>query len=152
MSNEARTTGQSLDPLVRDLLSPIRSTREEALVAARAMANAGNRKGVDALAKAIRVKAGDPAIELYEPGYVLRAADECARAYGRIMDIASRRAICKEASQVAALMAMLDIRDSVAVRSLLSELRQAGGDDQAHEFQLVGTHQQAVAGYKSSSK
>jgi hypothetical protein len=53
MNDDTRPDNPSLDPLVRDLLSPTRSTRESALVESRAMANAGNRRGVDALAKGL---------------------------------------------------------------------------------------------------
>ncbi len=151
-ADAARYDGSPRDSLVDDLLSSDRRTRETALLSARAMANKGDRKGLDALAKAIRVKAGDPRIELHEPGFALRSADEYARARTTLVTIARRRSICKEAKTVGQLMGMIDLQDGTAVRALLSALREAGGDDQVLEFQLVGTHLQAAAGYMNSVK
>jgi hypothetical protein len=114
------------------------------------MANAGERRGVEVLAKAIRLKAGDPAIELYELGLALHSAAEQEGARAALVEIARGHAICRRAKDVGRLMAMIDLRDGTSVSSLLSDLRHAGGESQAHEFQLVGTHLQAVAGYSRS--
>jgi hypothetical protein len=71
-------------------------------------------------------------------------------AYSLILDIAKRRAICKEAMQVMGALEGMSLGDSTAVKSFLGVLQEVGGDEQVHEFQLVGTYWQALAAYRSS--
>jgi hypothetical protein len=134
--------------LVNDLMSDDRSTREGALVAARQLANSGNRSGVDALEEAIRRKAGTASVEFHTPGIAIFNFNDLLTARETLLDIASRQAICKEAKQVGSLLSKIDIQSADSVRALLADLRRVGGEDQVLEFQLVGTHMQAVAGYK----
>jgi len=142
---------QALQMLVTDLMSSDRSTREGALVAARQMANKGVRLGVDALEIAIRRKAGSESIEFHTPGIAAIDGAEFGKVRDTVLGIARRGTICRQAKQVGSLMAWLDLRGGDGVRALLADIRQAGGEEQVHQFQLVGTHLQAVAGYQRSA-
>jgi len=138
-----------VDSLVRSLLAQDRPTREKALVEVRGLANSGKRQAVDALEIAIRRKAGQP-VEFHVPGFALIPGEQFATARQSVLDIARRGEICKEAKRVGSLMSSLSLSNPDAVRSLLAEISKAGGEEQVHQFQLVGTHLQALAGLKNS--
>jgi len=138
-----------VDALVRGLLAQDRPTREKAIVEARGLANNGKRQAVDALEIAIRRKAGQ-AVEFHIPGLALIPAEQLVTARQSVLDIAKRGEICKEAKSVGSLMSSLSISNPNEVRSLLAEITKVGGEEQVHQFQLVGTHLQAVAGFKHS--
>jgi hypothetical protein len=146
---ESQGSGEALETLVSSLLSQDRATRDGALLAARAMANSGNRRGVEALEAAIRRKAGGT-VELHSPGIASAMFEDAANARTTLVEIASRKAICKEAKKAGSLLAWIDLQNGENVRALLTDLRRVGGEDQVIEFQLIGTHLQAVAGLKAS--
>ena len=152
-SNSEKSEGEdSLFSLVKELLSSDSSIRDGALVAARQMANRGNQGGVNALEEAIRRKAGTNSVEFHKPGITVFEFSELVNARESLLEIASRHAICKEAKKVGSLMSKIDIQSPESVRALLTDLRRIGGEDQSLQFQLVGTHMQAVAGYKSHGR
>lgn len=138
-----------VDALVRGLLAQDRPTRERALVEVRGLANNGKRQAVDALEIAIRRKAGQ-AVEFHMPGLALIPAEQLVTARQSVLDIARRGEICKEAKLVGSLMSSISMSNADEVRNLLAEISKIGGEEQVHQFQLVGTHLQAVAGLKHS--
>jgi hypothetical protein len=139
---------QTTQILVTDLLSSERSRREAALVAARQMANNGVRRAIDALETAIRQKAGCDSVEFHTPGLAVMSGEEMLKVRDTVLQIARRGTICREAKQVGRLISWLGLQGGDQVRTFLAEIRQVGGEEQVHQFQLVGTHLQAVAGYK----
>jgi hypothetical protein len=152
-SKSEKSEGEdALLSLVRDLMSSDSSTRDGALVATRQLANSGNRRGVDALEEAIRRKAGTNSVEFHTPGIAVFEFSDLLTARKSLLEIACRHAICREAKKVGSLLSKIDMQSSESVRALLTDLRRIGGEDQAHQFQLVGTHMQAVAGYKSHGR
>ncbi len=140
---------EALNSLLSDLLSADRATREQALVGARDLGNRGIRRGIDALEIAIRRKAGT-AVEFHVPGLALIEGADFIKSRETLLGIAKRGAICREARLVGPLMSTLSLHSSDEVRRMLSEIRDAGGEEQVLQFQLIGTHLQAVAGYKRS--
>ena len=139
----------ALNSLLSDLLSPDRTTREQALVGARELANRGVHRGIDALEIAIRRKAGT-AVEFHVPGLALIEGAVFFKSRETLLGIAKRGAICREARLVGSLMSSLFLNSGDEVRRMLSDIRDAGGEEQVLQFQLIGTHLQAVAGYKRS--
>jgi len=137
--------------MAQDLLSSDQTTREGALVAALRFAGTGNRRGIDALASAIRQRAGDRSVELPRNfrarasvfGPLTAGRPKDYQAHEGILGIARRNAICQEAERVGELMPRLRVDDSAEIRSLLNDIREVGGDGQVHDFQLVGTYWQA---------
>jgi hypothetical protein len=107
---------------------------------------------VDALEEAIRRKAGTASVEFHSPGIAVFEFSDLVNARESLLEIAGRHAICREAKKVGSLMSKIDIQSAESVRALLTDLRLIGGEDQSLQFQLVGTHMQAVAGYKSHGR
>jgi hypothetical protein len=142
--------------MVLDLLSSDHTLRDGAIVAAMYLAKNLNKRGIDALGIAIREKLGDLFAELPRTHIHVALCSESAwmKAHDSILEIARRHAICREAEDAGRIMEKLraeNMETSSSIKALLSEIRQVGGDDQVHEFQLVGTYWKAIYLYDDAS-
>ena len=142
--------GAAVQELSTRLLSQNTGTREEALQEALAVSEMGQHLGVLALTEAIRAKSGKTDCPLYEPSRAaVRQFGEVADAKASLLRLAADHAICREAfasGRAICMLGTLGLMDTPDdVQALLADIERVGGQDQLIEFQLVGTHTQAVA-------
>jgi hypothetical protein len=136
---------QAVEGLVQDLLSSSYDRRDKAVITARELAKVGDQRGLLALEEAIRIKSGRSQCTFYQPGFRVRPAQEIFQAKSEILDLARRGRLLENTEKTGELLTKLGfVLGSSYERwhDLILEIKSVGGEDQAHAFQLLGTHLQ----------
>jgi hypothetical protein len=134
-----------LAELTHDLLSNDHETRNTAVDIALKLAGEGDDCAIEAIEQAIRQRRGDADCVFYELSRS-RAYDqsELNAASAELLNLAVTSQLwLRPPAEVQRLMARSAIVKNAA--DLLKEIEQRAGEDQAHAFQLLGTHLQARA-------
>jgi hypothetical protein len=125
--------------LITNLLSQEMKTREDALIRARQLAMNGDPKGQIALEEAIRIKSNQYNCEFYEPRAGLFSGDEISNSDREIYKLAKENKLLENPKQTQSYIAKLFLLNkSVEVMHKVKKI----GDNQLHDFQLLGTQVQ----------
>ena len=126
--------------LVENLTLDDESVFQAAMNKAVSMADSGNTNGVEAMRKAIRIRAGNDNISFYEPGTVLTKVERYTEARSVIIEVVRRNALLDDVYQSGDLIsAFMFTADSSGrdARALLNEIVQIGEPSESHAFQLL---------------
>lgn len=131
----------TLSSFARDLLSPDIELRDSAINRARLLSRQGNRDGLNALEEAIRYKHGGRDIKFHTPGMLFMKGEDplFETSPDELRKLAMQRLLWKTSPQKIQLLFSL-ATTLVNPVSLLNEINELGGDEQAMAIQLYGTH------------
>lgn len=125
--------------IVTELLSDDLSIRESALIRVRELAKMGSQMGQIALEEAIKIKGNLPDCEFYEPHFGVFSGDVIMNADKEILRLAKANKLLEDPKKTQSLISKLFLLDSsIDVMHKIKSI----GEEQLHEFQLLGTHLQ----------
>lgn len=130
---------QALRELIEVLLSPNREVRIHGLETATKLAILGDKRGLEALEEAIRVKAGSRDIEFYQPNRGrFRHAEESVTSRADLLRLSRSKALLKDPKVTGNLItAFIHDNDAYKINKFAEEIGVEGGEDQFHAFQLI---------------
>lgn len=130
---------QALGELIKELLSPNREVRIRGLEKATILASLGDKRGLEALEEAIRVKAGSRDIEFYQPTHGrFRHATESVASGAHLLKLSRNKALLKDPKLTGDLItAFIQGKDDYKINTFAEEIGVEGGEDQFHAFQLI---------------
>ena len=135
--------------LITRLLSGELGIREEALVRARRMADSGDASGQVALEEAIRIKSNRFDCRFYEPRAGLFSGDEIHAADKEIYRLAKENRLMEDPEKTQSYISKLFLlNEGVEVMNRVRKY----GDNQLHDFQLLGTQLQCRSAQIVSSR
>jgi len=135
--------------LITNLLSKDLRKREDALRLARQMAMDGNPTGQIALEESIRIKSNQYNCEFYEPRVGLFSGTEISNADKEVYRLAKENNLLQDPMKTQSHIAKLFL-----LNKSLEVMKKVGkiGDNQLHDFQLLGTQIQCRSAQLELSK
>jgi len=152
-SREKRSlSGQEKDinaELVTELLSHNLEIRQKALIRARNLARAGDQSGQIALEEAIRIRSNLPNCEFYEPSFRVVSGEVIVSAEEEIYRLAKNNKLLEYPKKSQALIAKIFLTGTA-----VNVMYKVGaiGEEQLHDFQLLGTNLQCKSEQIRSSR
>ena len=131
-----------------DLLSSDLDVRQGAMRWALACSDDKDVAGLTALRRALLHRSGCSALTFFVPGLAVRSGEEIAGARERLLAMAARGLLGREAmvaGNLASALSAFDLATAAGVAEFLAEVEQCGGSGAVHDFQLLGTQNQAAA-------
>jgi len=126
--------------LVKNLTLDDESIFQAAMNKAVRIADSGNTYGVEAMRKAIKIRAGNDNIRFYEPGAMLAKVERYTKARSMIIEVVRNSAILDDVYHSGDLIsAFMFTADSSGrdARALLNEIILIGEPSESHAFQLL---------------
>ena len=137
------------EELVERLLSTEETVRNQAITQATGLVEDGNREGLNALAEAIRRKAGKSTCRFYEPGVAMYSASEIGSAPRELVRLASKQSLLNDVEKTGQLISASRAAGGYdTLQQIAAAVTRAGGDDQYHALQLIYSHIHSQAVWK----
>ncbi len=126
---------QSESPLVRALIHGNDDESNDALAEVKRLAQSGNDSGLEALALAIRTKAGKPDAKMYVPGVFVGASDYEVDYGARLVQLAAAGRLWEDPHETGRLISrFVSNNEPDALHPLLTRVQRAGGQSQEEAF------------------